>query len=85
MLDSFTVLSKGGGLSPDNPACEGSPVKATVKSSRQGGRSPFDAVARHRSRSEENTVMPFIETIKAMKIIDIIRKQGGAKFPQDHD
>ena len=34
---------------------------------------------------KENTVMPFAETIKVMKMIDIIKKQGGARFARDHD
>ena len=55
----------------------------------QGGRGSFweaDAVALDIATGrKENTVMPFAETIKVMKIIDIIRKQGGAGFARDHD
>ena len=41
ILDSFTVFSESGGLSSDNPACEGSPAKTTVESDQQSGRGSF--------------------------------------------
>jgi hypothetical protein len=52
----------------------------SVKSDWQGGRGSFreaDAVALNIAAGrKENTVM---------RIIDIIRKQGGARFARDHD
>lgn len=81
--DSFTIFSKDDCSSPDNPAGEESTAKATVKLDWQGGRGSFwgaDAVALDIAAGrKENTVMPFAETTKVMKIIDIIRKQGGGK------
>jgi hypothetical protein len=40
-----------------------------------------DAVALDIAAGDENNVMPFAEAIKAMEVMDIIRKQGGARFP----
>ena len=61
----------------------------TIKSDRQGGRGFFweaDAVAADVvAGRKENAVMPLAETVRVMKVMDSIRKQGGAKFPQDHD
>ncbi|KAJ5106607.1 hypothetical protein N7456_003282 [Penicillium angulare] len=31
----------------------------------------------------ESSIMPLNETLRVMKMLDLIRKQGGAKFPQD--
>jgi hypothetical protein len=87
MPDSFTVFSKRGGSNPDNPAGEESTAKATVKSDRQSGRGFFweaDAVALDIvAGRRESLVMPLAETIRVMKIMDSIKKQGGARFPQD--
>lgn len=87
--DSFTVFSKGGGSSPSNPAGDEFTAKATVRSDRQGGRGFFweaDVVALDIAAGRtENAVMPFDETIRVMKIMDRVRKMGGATFPQDHD
>jgi len=33
----------------------------------------------------ENAIMPHAETVRVMEIMDEIRKQGGAKFPQDDE
>lgn len=89
MPDVFTVFSKGGGSSPDNPAGDESITKATVRSDRQGGRGFFweaDAVALDIAAGrKEDAIMPFAETVRVMEIMDSIRKQGGARFPQDHD
>ena len=86
---SLTVFSKRGGFSPDNTPGEESVVKATVKLDLQGGRGFFweaDAVALDIAAGrKENAVMPFAETVRVMKIMDNIRRQGGARFPQDHE
>jgi predicted dehydrogenase len=31
----------------------------------------------------QNAIMPWAETIRVMRILDEVRRQGGAKFPQD--
>lgn len=87
MPNSFTVFSKGVGSSPDNPVGNKPLAKATVKSDRQGGRGFFleaNAVALDVAAGrKENNVMPFAETVRAMKIMDSIRNKGGTRFPQD--
>lgn len=39
-------------------------------------------IAAHKT---ENALMPWAETIRVMKILDEIRRQGGARFPQDDE
>jgi hypothetical protein len=73
MLDSFTVFSKGGEWSADNPAGEEPIVMATLRSDRQGGRGFFweaDAVA-----LDVAAIMPFAETVRVMEIM----------IPKHHD
>lgn len=43
-----------------------------------------DAVARDiKAGSQENATMPWAETVRVMKIMDGVRRKGGAKFPGD--
>lgn len=45
-----------------------------------------DAVAQDiAANSLENAIMPHAESVRVMEIMDEIRKQGGAKFPQDDE
>ena len=89
MPDAFEVYPKASGSDPSNPGGKGAEATQTVKSDRQGGRGFFweaDAVALDVAAGrKENAVMPLAETVRMMKIMDSIRKQGGAKFPQDRD
>ncbi len=89
MPDSFTVYTKGGGSNSDNPVGGEAKATQTVTSERQGGRGFFweaDAVALDIAAGrKENAVMPWAETVRVMKIMDSIREQGGAKFPQDSE
>ncbi|KAJ4293189.1 hypothetical protein N0V90_008471 [Kalmusia sp. IMI 367209] len=34
---------------------------------------------------KENGIMPHVETLRVMRIMDEVRRQGGARFPQDGD
>jgi hypothetical protein len=86
--DSFTVSSEGGSLSPDTPACEGSPAKTTVKSDQQGGRGSFweaDVVALDIAVGrKQNTGMLSAETIKIMEDNRHYQEVGRGKDPQGH-
>ncbi|EJT69368.1 hypothetical protein GGTG_12987 [Gaeumannomyces tritici R3-111a-1] len=45
-----------------------------------------DAVAQDISAGRvESSVMPWAETVRVMELLDTIRKQGGARFPQDSE
>lgn len=89
MPDSFIVHLKAQRSTPTDPAGEALAEKTTITSNRQGGRGFFweaDAVALDIAAGrKENAIMPWSETVLVMKIMDSIRKQGGAKFPQDSE
>ena len=86
---SFTVYKKAGGSNFNNPAGEEPKAIYTFTSDRQGGQGLFweaDAIALDIAAGrKENAIMPWAETVRVMKIMDHIRKQGGAKFPQDSE
>ncbi|KAJ0425428.1 hypothetical protein BJY00DRAFT_308172 [Aspergillus carlsbadensis] len=80
---SFTVYPKA------NPAVdkEGSKVEGKKYEFEVEGMGFYfeaDAVAESIARGErENAVMPHGETVRVMEILDEIRRQGGARFPQE--
>jgi predicted dehydrogenase len=80
---SFTVYPK---VNPDAEK-EGSKVEGKKYEFELEGMGFYfeaDAVAESIVRGErENAVMPHGETVRVMEILDEIRRQGGAKFPQE--
>ncbi|KAL3486654.1 hypothetical protein BJX62DRAFT_228606 [Aspergillus germanicus] len=80
---SFTVYPK---VNPDAEK-EGSKVEGKKYEFELEGMGFYfeaDAVAESIARGErENAAMPHGETVRVMEILDEIRRQGGAKFPQE--
>jgi predicted dehydrogenase len=85
---SFTVYSKLNGCSKgDVTGSFGDGPKVRKFQFENPGRGFFweaDAVALDIAAGRtESTVMPWAETIRVMEIMDEVRRQGGARFPQD--
>ncbi|KAH8889420.1 dimeric dihydrodiol dehydrogenase [Thozetella sp. PMI_491] len=83
---SFTVYSKKAS-GPEWEDAEVAGHKKTQYTVQKEGKGFFweaDAVAVDiAAGKKENDIMPWAETIRVMEIMDEIRRQGGAKFPQD--
>jgi predicted dehydrogenase len=86
---SFTVVSK----KPEgNPASADADTGETLNKTyefERPGRGFFweaDAVALDIAAGRtESAIMPWSETIRVLGILDEVRRQGGAKFPQDNE
>ncbi|KAL2851504.1 hypothetical protein BJY01DRAFT_232924 [Aspergillus pseudoustus] len=76
---SYTVYPK---INPAAETVEGKKYEFEVEGS--GFYFEADAVAENIARDEkENEVMPHGETLRVLEILDEIRRQGGARFPQE--
>ncbi|KAL3460376.1 hypothetical protein BJX64DRAFT_278565 [Aspergillus heterothallicus] len=76
---SFTVYPK---VNPDGNKAEGKKYDFEVEG--MGFHFEADAVAVNVAKGhKESEVMPHSETLRVLEILDEIRRQGGAKFPQE--
>jgi predicted dehydrogenase len=85
--DSFTVFAKAAGSITSNVSGEAKTSNGKTYTFDKNGKGFFweaDAVALDiAARRHENAIMPCAETLRVMEMLDEIRHQGGARFPQD--
>jgi predicted dehydrogenase len=87
---SFSVWRNNAGSSKGDMAVEsereGPESTSTYDFEGRGFYWEADAVALDIAAGrKENATMPHVETMRVMKIMDVVRRQGGARFPHDDE